>query len=93
MILHTRMQLHLLVYKIVSFRIICGNYEDCPSFRGKLEMETQNRIRRLSELEHKSELEVAESMCESYEERLRTRPNPLSRVPSSRVTIARSRTT
>lgn len=74
MTLESRMQLHVLVYKIVSLRITCGDYEDSPSSRGKLEAEAKNRIRRLSELEHKSELEVAQALCESYEERLRTRP-------------------
>jgi U3 small nucleolar ribonucleoprotein component len=78
MTMQSRMQLHVLVYKIVSLRITCGNYEDSPGSRRNLEVETQNRIRRLSELENKSELEVAESLCESYEERLRTRPRPPS---------------
>lgn len=87
----SRMQLHVLVYKIVSLRITSSNYEDSPSSRGKLEAETRNRIRRLSELEHNSELEVAQNLCESYEERLRTRPRaPLGVVnrPTSRISIA-----
>lgn len=74
MTLESRMQLHVLVYKIVSQRITCGNYEDSASIRGKLEAETQNRIRRLKELENKSELEVAETLCNMYQEKLQTRP-------------------
>ena len=86
----SRMELHVLVYKLVSLRITCGNYEDSASSRSKLETETKNRIRRLSELEHKSELEVAQTLCESYEERLRTRPRAPQGVvnrPTPRITI------
>jgi hypothetical protein len=78
MTMQSRMQLHVLVYKIVSLRIASGNYEDSPSSRRRLEAETENRIRRLSELEHKSQLEVAQTLCDSYEERLRTRPTRLT---------------
>ncbi len=68
------MQLHVLVYQIVSLRITCGNYEDSASIRCKLEAETQNRILRLKELENKSEVEVAQTLCDLYQEKLRTRP-------------------
>jgi len=63
------MQLHVLVYQIVSLRIPCGNYEDSWSMRCKLECETRKRIRRLRELENKSEVEVARRLCDMYQER------------------------
>jgi hypothetical protein len=72
MTLQSRMQLHVLVYKIVSLRIDCGNYEDCTTVRSKLEAETLNRIRRLKELENKSEVEVAQMLCDLYEEKLQS---------------------
>jgi len=65
-----RLQLYVVVYKIVSLRIACGNYEDSASIRAKLEAETQNRIRRHTELENKSELEVAQTLCDLYQEKL-----------------------
>jgi len=68
------MQLHVLVYKIVSLRIVCGNYEDSSSFRDKLEAETMNRIRRLRDLENKSELEVAQTLCDLYQEKFDQMP-------------------
>jgi hypothetical protein len=78
MTMQSRMQLHVLVYRIVSLRIASGNYEDSPGSRRKLETETENRIHRLSELENKSELEVAQTLCDLYEERVRTRPTGLT---------------
>jgi hypothetical protein len=72
MTLQSRMQLHVLVYRIVSLRIDCGNYEDCTTARSKLEAETLNRIRRLKELENKSEVEVAQMLCDLYEEKLQS---------------------
>ena len=68
------MQLHTLVYKIVSMRIALANYEDSASNRGRLEAETQKRVRRLKELENKSELEVAQTLCELYQEKLGNLP-------------------
>jgi hypothetical protein len=68
------MELHVLIYKIVSLRLVCGNYEDSSSFRDKLEAETINRIRRLRDLENKSELEVAQSLCDLYQEKFDEMP-------------------
>ena len=73
MTLQSRMQLHLLVYKIVSLRIVCGNYEDTASIRTKLEAETHNRILRLKDLESKSELEVAQTLLNLYQEKFQAR--------------------
>jgi hypothetical protein len=73
MSIQLRMQLHMLVYKIVSLRVAYGNYEDSASIRNKLEAETQNRIRRLKELENKSELEVAQTMFDLYQEKFQAR--------------------
>lgn len=85
------MQLHMLVYKIVSLRIACGNYEDSASTRGRLEAETQNRIRRLKELENKSELEVAQTLCDLYQEKLDSMPASnamgMTRPPRSARTV------
>ena len=86
------MQLHLLVYKIVSLRIVCGNYEDTASIRTKLEAETHNRILRLKDLESKSELEVAQTLCDLYQEKVNSLPAgtmPVSRpVRPERILLA-----
>jgi hypothetical protein len=86
------MQLYVLVYKIVSLRIACGNHEDSASSRRKLEFETQNRIRRLKELENKSELEVAQTLCDLYQEKLNSRSASyemgMTRPPRSARTIS-----
>ena len=74
MSLQLRMQLYALVYRIVSLRIAFGNYEDSVSIRGKLEVETQKRIRRLMELENKSELEAAHALWVLYQEKLGNMP-------------------
>jgi hypothetical protein len=68
------MQLHTLVYRIVSLRITLGNYEDSASIRGKLEVETQKRIRRLMELGNISELEAAQALLVLYKEKLGNMP-------------------
>lgn len=70
MTFQSRMQLHVLIYKIVSLRIPCGNHEDSTSVREKLESETRKRIRRLHEIEGKSEIEIARTLCDMYQERL-----------------------
>ncbi len=74
MSLQLRMELHILIYKIVSLRVLCGNYEDSATVRGKLERQVQTRIRRVKELEHKSELAVAQALYELYEERHKDMP-------------------
>jgi len=73
MTIQLRMQLHMLVYRIVSLRMAYGNYEDSTSIRSKLEAETQNRIRRLKEIESKSELEVAQTLLNLYQEKFQAR--------------------
>ena len=73
MTIQLRMQLHMLVYRIVSLRMAYGNYEDSTSIRSKLEAETQNRIRRLKEIEGKSELEVAQALLNLYLEKFQAR--------------------
>jgi hypothetical protein len=67
------MQLHMLVYKIVSLRMAYGNYEDSASIRSKLEAETQNRISRLKDIQNKSELEVAQTLFDFYQEKFQAR--------------------
>jgi uncharacterized membrane protein YqiK len=74
--LQARMQLHVLVYKIVSQRILCGNYLDSEGVRNKLEVETQKRIRRLAELENRTELESALSLHDLYSGTLASRKAP-----------------
>jgi hypothetical protein len=73
MTIQLRMQLHMLVYRIVSLRMAYGNYEDSTSIRSKLEAEIQNRIRRLKEIEDKSELEVAQTLLNLYQEKFQAR--------------------
>ena len=73
MTIQLRMQLHMLVYKIVCLRMDYGNYEDSTSIRSKLEAEIQNRIRRLKNIESKSELEVAQTMLNLYQEKFQDR--------------------
>jgi sensor domain CHASE-containing protein len=73
MTIQLRMQLHMLVYNIVSLRMAYGNYEDSTSIRTKLEAEIKTRIRRLQELEEKSELEVAQTLLELYQEKFQAR--------------------
>ena len=74
MTLQSRMQLHTLVYRIVSMRIDFAKYEDSASSRGRLEAETHKRICKLKVLENKSELEVAQTLCDSYQEKLGSLP-------------------
>jgi len=78
MTLQLRMLLHTLVYRIVSLRIDFGNYEDSASIRGKLEIETQKRIRRLMELENISELDAALALWVLYQDKL-------GNIPASRA--------
>ena len=70
--MESRMQLHTLIYKIVSLRIVCGRHEDCGSVRSKLEKETRTRIRKLKDLERTTELEAAQKLYECYEEKAQT---------------------
>ena len=77
MTIQLRMQLHMLVYKIVCLRMDYGNYEDSTSIRSKLEAEIQNRIRRLKDIESKSELEVAQTLLNLYQEKFQAR-SPLN---------------
>jgi len=72
--LETRMQVHLLIYKIVDLRILCGSHEDSATMRGKLEIETQRRVRKMKDLEKCSELEAAQSLLALYEERAEKLP-------------------
>jgi hypothetical protein len=81
MTIQLRMQLHMLVYKIVSLRMAYGNYEDSTSIRSKLEAEIQNRIRRLKEIEDKSELEVAQTLLDLYLEKFQARSTNLTIEP------------
>ena len=69
----SKLQLDLLVYKIVSLRIICGNYENSATSRNALEAQTRTRIRRLTELENANEHEVGQKLYDSYIEKLRSR--------------------
>ena len=67
----SRLELHRLVFSIVSLRLVMGNYEDSASCRSKLEIETRTRVARLAELENKSELEVAQLLHDKYSESVR----------------------
>lgn len=68
--LESRMNVYLLVYKIVNQRMICGGHQDCASVRNKLETETQKRIHRLSQLQGISEVEAAQSLYDLYSEKI-----------------------
>ncbi len=74
----SKLQLDLLVYKIVSLRIICGNYANSASTRNILEVQTRARIRRLAELENTNEHEVGQDLYDSYMEKLKSRSASLS---------------
>jgi hypothetical protein len=67
--LETRMQVHLLVYRIVDLRILCGSHEDSATVRGKLEIETQRHVRKMKDLQKCSEREAAQTLFTLYEER------------------------
>ncbi len=60
-----KMQMDLLVYKIVSLRIIFGNYDNSATTRKILEVQTRTRIRRLTELENTNEHEEVKSRSAS----------------------------
>lgn len=66
--LESRMQLHLLIYKIVSLRVICGSHEESATMRNKLEAETLTRIRKIKDLQNCSEVEAAQGLLEQYQE-------------------------
>jgi len=90
--LESRMQLHVLIYKIVSLRIVCGSYEDSATVRTKLEAETRRRILKLRDIENTSELEAAQSLYDMYEEKIKTldgavSPAFLKRTEPSRITL------
>jgi hypothetical protein len=72
--LETRMQVHLLIYRIVDLRILCGSHEDSATVRGKLEIETQKRIRKMKDLGKCSELEAAQNLFMLYEEKAKNLP-------------------
>jgi hypothetical protein len=67
--LEARMEVHLLIYKIVDLRILCGSHQESATVRGKLEVETQRHITKMKDLEKCSELEAARSLFLLYEER------------------------
>jgi hypothetical protein len=67
----SRLELHRLVFSIVSLRLVMGNYEDSATCRGKLEMETRARVARLAELDNQSEVEAAQSLHDLYSENVR----------------------
>ncbi len=77
-----RLQMHLLIYKIVSLRVTCGNYDDSATTRNILEVQTRVRIRRLTELENKTEHEVGQSLYDSYLEKVNSRSASLSMLVS-----------
>ncbi len=74
--LQSRMQLHVLVYKIVSLRMAYGHYLDSQDTRSKLEAETHKAIRRRAQLDLKTELESAQSLHDSYSEKVSSRSDP-----------------
>ena len=74
----SKLQLDLLVYKIVLLRIICGNYDNSATTRNILEVQTRTRLRRLGELENTNEHEVGQKLYDSYIEKLRSRSASLS---------------
>ena len=89
--METRMQLHTLIYKIVSLRIVCGRHEDSGTVRGKLEAETRTRIRKLKDLERTTELEAAQRLYDCYEEKAQSLAGiePLPKRPEPvRITLA-----
>lgn len=90
--LESRMKLHLLVYKIVSLRIVCGGYEDSATVRNKLEAEIRVRMGRVSDLERRTELDAAQRLFEMYEEKAKSLAEAASlkfmrRPESSRITL------
>ncbi len=76
--LQSRMQLHVLVYKIVSLRMAYGHYVDSQETRSKLEEETHKVIRRRAQLDLKTQLESAQSLHDSYSEKVSSRSDPLT---------------
>jgi len=84
----SRLELHRLVFSIVSLRLVMGNYEDSATCRGKLEIETRARVARLAELENRTELEAAQSLHDQYSESVRSMGSrPLARHPPRRVRL------
>jgi len=82
-----KMQMDLLVYKIVSLRIIFGNYDNSATTRKILEVQTRTRIRRLTELENTNEHEVGQRLYDSYMEKVK------SRSASSSITVRAPKST
>jgi hypothetical protein len=68
MSLESRMQLHKLIYEIVSLRIICGSHEESATMRNKLEAETATSIRKMRDVKNCSEIEAAQGLLEQYQE-------------------------
>jgi hypothetical protein len=68
MSLESRMQLHKLIYEIVSLRIVCGSHEESATMRNKLESETANSIRKMRDVKNCSEIEAAQGLLEQYQE-------------------------
>ncbi len=84
----SRLELHRLVFGIVSLRLVMGNYEDSATCRGKLELETRARVTRLAELENKTELEVAQALHDQYSESVRSMASrSIVRHPPRRVRL------
>jgi hypothetical protein len=79
----SRLELHRLVFSIVSLRLVMGNYEDSATCRGKLEIETRARIARMAELDNKTELEAAQSLHDQYSENVRDSMRSRSLAPQS----------
>ena len=91
--LESRMELHLLIYKIVSLRVICGSYDDSSSVRCKLEAETKKRISKLKDIERTTELQAAQSLYDMYEEKARSlagvvSPSLTKRPEPARITLS-----
>ena len=69
--LESRMQLHKLIYEIVSLRIVCGSHDESATMRNKLEKETATSIRKIRDVKNCSELEAAQGLLEQYQEQAR----------------------
>jgi hypothetical protein len=69
--LESRMQLHKLIYEIVSLRMVCGSHEESATMRNKLEFETATSIRKIRDVKNCTEVEAAEGLLEQYQEQAR----------------------
>jgi len=66
--LESRMQLHKLIYEIVSLRIVCGSHEESATMRNKLESETATSVRKIRDVKNCTEVEAAQGLLEQYQE-------------------------